>query len=104
VFCPQSIFVCFVHISEQTAIIYLYSFNLPVFITEAYGAYCAVQTGSLTATATVSSLKGLTAAMVVKVLRAGQYLIPGKGDIHSTAKSNSSICPVSFPSGKAVGG
>jgi len=55
-------------------------------------------------TATVSSLKGLTEAMVVKVLRAGQHLIPGKGDIHSTAKSNSSVCPVSFPSGKAVGG
>ena len=32
-FCPHSVFVCFVWISEQTAIIYLHSFNWLVFIT-----------------------------------------------------------------------
>jgi len=33
-FCPHSVFVCFVWIWEQTAIISLYSFNWLVFITE----------------------------------------------------------------------
>jgi hypothetical protein len=33
-FCPHSVFVCFVWISEQTAIISLYSINWLVFITE----------------------------------------------------------------------
>jgi hypothetical protein len=33
-FCPHSVFMCFVWISEQTAIIYLYSINWLVFITE----------------------------------------------------------------------
>ena len=39
--------MCFVWISEQTAIISLYSINLSVFITEAESVYCAVRTGSL---------------------------------------------------------
>jgi len=33
-FCPHSVFMCFVLISEQTAIISLYSVNWLVFITE----------------------------------------------------------------------
>ena len=33
-FCPHSVFMCFVWIWEQTAIISLYSINWPVFITE----------------------------------------------------------------------
>ena len=41
-------FMCFVWISEQTAIISLYSINLAVFKTEAESVYCAVRTGSLT--------------------------------------------------------
>ena len=45
-------------ISEQTAIISLYIINLSVFITEAESVYCAVRTGSLTQSATLSSLKG----------------------------------------------
>jgi len=35
-------------ISEQTAIISLYSINLLVFITEAESVYCVVRTGCLT--------------------------------------------------------
>ena len=46
-FCPQSVFMCFVWIWEQTAIISLYSINWPVFITETECVYCAVRTGSL---------------------------------------------------------
>jgi hypothetical protein len=34
---------------------YLYRINLPVFITEAESVYCAVRTGSLNQTDTVSS-------------------------------------------------
>jgi len=45
-FCPHSVFVCFVWISEQTAIISLYSINWPVFITETECVYCAVRAQS----------------------------------------------------------
>ena len=50
--------MCFVWISEQTAIISLYSINLPVFKTEAESVYCAERNGSLNQTDTVSYLKG----------------------------------------------
>jgi len=43
----HSVFMCFVWISEQTAIISLYSINWLVFITETECIYCAVQTGTL---------------------------------------------------------
>ena len=46
-FCPHSVFMCFVWISEQTAIISLYSINWLVFITETECVYCAVRTGCL---------------------------------------------------------
>ena len=39
--------MCFVRISEQTAIISLYGLNWSVFITEKECVYCAVRTGSL---------------------------------------------------------
>ena len=42
-FCPHSVFMCFVRISEQTAIISLYNINFLVFITEEC-VYCAVRT------------------------------------------------------------
>ena len=42
--------MCFTWISEQTAIISVYSINLPVFKTEAEGVYCAVRTRSLNQT------------------------------------------------------
>jgi len=47
-----------VWISEQTAIISLYSINRLVCITETESVYCAVRTGSLNQTDTVLSLKG----------------------------------------------
>ena len=46
-FCPHSVFMCFVWIWEQTAIISLYSINRLGFITETECVYCAVRTGSL---------------------------------------------------------
>ena len=46
-FCPRTAFMCFVWISEQTAIISLYNINWLVFITETECVYCAVRTGSL---------------------------------------------------------
>jgi len=46
-FCPHSVFMCFVWISEQTAIISLYSINWLVFITETECVYCAVRNGYL---------------------------------------------------------
>ena len=46
-FCPQRVFMCFVWISEPTAIISLYNINWSVFTTQAQCVYCAVRTGSL---------------------------------------------------------
>ena len=46
-FYPHSVFMCFVWIWEQTAIISLYSINWLVFMTETECVYCAVRTGSL---------------------------------------------------------
>ena len=46
-FCPHSVFMCFVWIWEQTAIISLYSINWLGFITETQSVYCAVRTGCL---------------------------------------------------------
>ena len=43
-FCPHSVFMCFVWISEQTAIISLYNINLLVCITQTQSVYCAVRT------------------------------------------------------------
>ena len=43
-FCPHSVFICFLWISEQTAIISLYNVNWLVFITETVCVYCAVRT------------------------------------------------------------
>ena len=55
----HNVFVCFAWISEQTAIISLYSINLAVFFkTEAESVYCAVRNGSLNQADTVSYLKG----------------------------------------------
>ena len=46
-FRPHSVFMCFVWIWEQTAIISLYSINWLVCIAETESVYCAVRTGSL---------------------------------------------------------
>jgi len=43
-FFPQSILIHFVWLSERTAIIYLYSINRLVCITETECVYCAVRT------------------------------------------------------------
>jgi hypothetical protein len=42
-FCPHSVFMCFVWIWKQTAIISLYTFNWLVCITETESVYCAVR-------------------------------------------------------------
>ena len=42
-FCPHSVFMCFVWISEQTAIISLYNINWLVYITKRKCVYCAVR-------------------------------------------------------------
>ena len=49
-FCPHSVFMCFVWISEQTAIISQYNINWMVCITETECVYCAVRTGYLNIT------------------------------------------------------
>jgi hypothetical protein len=46
-FCPHSVFMCFLRISEQTAIISLYSINWLGFITETESVYGAIRAESL---------------------------------------------------------
>ena len=58
-FCPYSVFMCFVWIWEQTAIISLYNINWLVFITETESVYCAVRTGYLCTIQGRSSLSRL---------------------------------------------
>ena len=41
---PHTVFICFLWISEQTAIISLYNINRLVFITQTECVYCAVRT------------------------------------------------------------
>jgi len=53
------VFMCFVWISEQTAIISLYSINWLVFITETESVYSAVRAGYLNFFVVVCVLKGL---------------------------------------------
>ena len=43
-FCPHTVFMCFVWISEQTAVISLYSINWLVCIKQKWSVYCAVRT------------------------------------------------------------
>ena len=52
-FSPHSVFMCFVWISEQTAIISLYNINWLVFITEMERVYCAVRTGFVVTVVTI---------------------------------------------------
>ena len=54
----QNAFMCFAWISEQTAIISVYSINLSVFKIEAESVYCAVRNGSLNQAYTVSYIQG----------------------------------------------
>ena len=49
--------MCFVCISEQTAIIYIYSIDSLVCVNETENVFCAVRTGSLNKSDGVSSLK-----------------------------------------------
>ena len=46
-FCSHTVFMCFVWISEQPAIISLYNINWLLFIKETQCVYCAVRTGCL---------------------------------------------------------
>jgi len=50
IFCPHTLFLCSIWISEQTAIISLYNINWLVCITETQCVYCAVRTEHLTFT------------------------------------------------------
>ena len=59
-FCPHSVFMCFVWISEQTAIISLYNINWLVFITNRKCVYCAVRTENLYIHLSSLYLKGST--------------------------------------------
>ena len=79
----HSAFICFAWISEQTAIISLYSINLSVFITEAVSVSCVVRNGSSNQTDTVNVLNGSQS-----VIR-GHSTRSGKGSAISPSNSKS---------------
>jgi hypothetical protein len=58
-FYPHSVIICYVCVSEPTAIISLYNINLFVFVTERDRAFCAVRTGFLNTVQVNFSLIGL---------------------------------------------
>ena len=60
-FCPHSEFVCFVWISEQTAIISLYNINRLGFTSETECVYCAVRGEYLKIIRLIYFVKMLTA-------------------------------------------
>jgi hypothetical protein len=55
---PQTVFMCFVFIWEQTATCATYSINWLGFIAEMKSGYSAVRTGSLNKAVCASSVKG----------------------------------------------
>ena len=67
-FTPHSVFMCFVWISEQTAIISLYNINWLVCITDRESVYCAVRTGSSDIIQVILSLWRIKAAADTDVL------------------------------------
>jgi len=46
-FCLHSVLLCFVWVSEQTAIFFLYSFSRQNFRVETYSVFCSVRAESL---------------------------------------------------------
>jgi len=79
-FCPHSVFMCFVLISEQTAIISLYKINwLVFFITETECVYCAVRTGCLNGLAVTQAVsQGLLNTLVHFRLHVSQCANSGR--------------------------
>ena len=59
-----AVFICFVWISEQTAIISLYNINWLVFITETECVYCAVRTVFICNTELILVFKGLSVGLI----------------------------------------
>ena len=80
-FCPHSVFMCFVWIWEQTAIISLYSINGQVFITETECVYCEVRAEYTVYNRTF--IKGLTFATgtIQNLLRLERMFVTA--DLHS---------------------
>ena len=82
-FCPHTVFICFVWISEQTAIISLYNINWLVCITETESVYCAVRTGCLNVKkkfefgfSILQRLKFLTCDLLMNYFAIRTYLLP----------------------------
>jgi hypothetical protein len=68
-FCPHSVFMCFVWIWEQTAIISLYNINWLIFITETECVYCTVRSGYLNIIAFNSGLYKHSTVYVLNLLQ-----------------------------------
>jgi hypothetical protein len=76
-FCPHSVFMCFVWIWEQTAIISLYSINWLVCITETECVYCAVRTVSLNTIQVEFRLQWFPRCNLTDIFNADAFCIPG---------------------------
>ena len=69
------VFMCFVWLSEQTAIISLYNINWLVCITERKCVYCAVRTGCLNTVPVIRIFKVL--------MRSGTFRFPTADKLHT---------------------
>ena len=93
-FCPHSVFMCFVWIWEQAAIISLYNINWLVFITETECVYCAVRTETPSISpANVKSLQGHWTANHVYLQHNSQHIT--HSNHQSTLHSHSPLVAVS---------
>jgi len=70
--CPQNVFMCFVPISEQTAITCLYNNNWPIFVTERASVYCAVRAEHLSILHVTLSLQSVVIFTAVNFLTRSQ--------------------------------
>jgi len=86
--CPHSVFMCFVWISEQTAIISLYNINWLVVITETECVYCAVRAEHLHAMQVNFSLPRVKVQNILNVLERWASAI--YRELHSRAHAPSS--------------
>jgi hypothetical protein len=84
--------MCFVWISEQTAIIFLYSINRLVFVTEWESVYCAVRTGSLYIKQIRFVFKGLICIYVSLFMKFVCILSSRFQSTHSCPYANPGFC------------
>jgi hypothetical protein len=94
-FCPHSVFMYFVWISEKTGVISLHNFNWLVFITETVSVYCAVRTGSLCINQNLFAFKSLVCTIhTVHCTHCARCTLCTIHTVHCTHSALYTLCTV----------